>query len=86
MLNFNVVLLKSTLHFIWKNWLKVSEFIGNIMSRVILTVLYFTIFSVPGVASRLITDKLQVKKDKITFWIDASNKVPQTLEESRKQG
>ena len=86
MLNFDVVELKSVLHFIWKNWLKVSEFIGNIMSRVILTVLYFTIFSIPGVASKLITDKLQIKKDKDTFWIDAANKVPQTLEESRRQG
>ena len=86
MLHFGVVELKSTLDFIWKNWLKVSEFIGNIMSKVILTILYFTIFSIPGVASRLITDKLQVKKDQNTFWIDATNKVPQTLEESRRQG
>jgi hypothetical protein len=71
---------------IWKKWLFVSEKIGNFMSRVILTLLYFTIFAIPGIASRLFTDKLQIKKRKTSYWVDIKDKVPKDIEESRNQG
>ena len=71
---------------LWKKWLSVSEKFGNVISRIILTLLYFTIFAIPGIASRLFLDRLQTKAKKTTYWIDAKNKVPKSLEESRNQG
>lgn len=67
-------------------WMFVAEKIGNIMSRLILTLIYFTIFAIPGISSRLFSDKLQIKKKMSTYWIDVKDKVPKDLEESRRQG
>jgi len=63
-----------------------AEKIGNIMSRLILTLIYFTIFAIPGISSRLFSDKLQIKKKKSTYWSDVKDKVPKDLEEGRRQG
>lgn len=78
--------MKAALTPLWKKWLRISEFIGNIMSRIILTVLYFTLFAIPGIGSRLLSDKLQIKSRKESYWINAKGKVPKNLEESRNQG
>jgi len=56
------------------------------MSRIILTLLYFTIFVIPGVASRLFSNKLRIKGSKNTYWQDVKDKVPKDLEDARDQG
>jgi len=71
---------------LWNKWLYIAEKFGNVVSRIILTLLYFTIFSIPGIASKLFSDKLQIKKKKNTYWIDTKTKVPKNLEEGRMQG
>lgn len=78
--------MKDKLVRLWKKWLHVSEKFGNTVSRIILTVVYFTIFAIPGIVSRLFSDRLQAKTKKTTYWIDAKDKVPKSLEESRNQG
>ena len=78
--------MKAKLVFLWNKWLYVAEKIGNFTSRILLTVLYFTLFAILGILSRLFSDRLQIKEKKSSYWADAKDKVPKSLEESRDQG
>ena len=78
--------MKAMLMSLWHKWMQISEFIGNIISRIILTVLYFTIFAVLGIIVRTFSDRLQIKTKKTSYWLDAKGKVPRNIEESREQG
>lgn len=71
---------------LWRKWLLISEFIGGIVSRIILTVLYFTFFALLGLVVRMFSDRLQIRTKKTSYWIDAKGKVPKNIEESRDQG
>ncbi len=76
----------SVLKAIWEKWKFISEKIGNVISRVILTVLYFTIFAIPGIAASLFSNRLRMKAKYKTYWLETPYKVPKTIEESKDQG
>ncbi len=70
---------------VWDKWLKISEFIGNIVSRVILTVLYFTIFIIPSVFLTLISDRFGkvFDKQKESYYIEEKIK-PENLDDAKE--
>ena len=81
-----MVTLNDTLKSVWQKWMYISEKIGNIVSKIVLSILYFTVFSLPGIASRLFSDRLRIKAKHSSYWADAASKVPKNLEECREQG
>ena len=42
---------------IWNRWIEISEVIGNVVSKVFLTVLYFTIFVIPSAFLTYVSDR-----------------------------
>ena len=41
----------------WDKWIEISEIIGNIVSKIVLTVLYFTLFAIPAAFLSFISDR-----------------------------
>ena len=68
---------------LWQRWKYVAEKIGNFQGRVILTILYFTIFAIPGIVVTAFKDYLRIKK-KPTAWTERK-KFYNTMEEAKEQ-
>ena len=60
--------MKEFLSKFWETWKRFGRFMGNIVTRVVLTILYFTIFVPFGIGARLFTDPLQVKTERDASW------------------
>ncbi len=69
---------------LWKRWRRVSETVGNFQGRIILEILFFTLFLIPGVLITLFSDRLRIKKRPET-WDDKEKPNIKTLEEAREQ-
>lgn len=60
--------MKEALRSFWEVWKRFGRFMGNIITRIVLTVLYFTIFVPFGIGARLFTDPLQIKEERDQSW------------------
>jgi hypothetical protein len=60
--------MKEFLSKFWETWKRFGRFMGNIITRIILTILYFTIFVPFGIGARLFTDPLQIKGERSESW------------------
>jgi hypothetical protein len=69
---------------LWKKWKNISEKVANFQGRVILEVLYFTIFLIPGVLVTLLSDRLRIKKPPKT-WDEKEHKNIKDLSEAKEQ-
>lgn len=59
-----------TLKVFWSGWKRVGRFIGDLIGRLVLTVLYFTVVLPFGVGVRLGSDPLQLKKTlSSSYWL-----------------
>ncbi len=65
-------------------WKKIGHAIGNFQARVLLTLIYYVLVLPFGLAVRVFSDSMHMKKrpDK---WFDHPA-IPNTLEEARRQG
>jgi hypothetical protein len=71
---------------LWSKWKALAARIGNFQGRVILTVFYFVFVTPLGVAVRLFSDPLHIKRHPGgTFW-QRKAQPEATLEEARQQG
>lgn len=78
------VLIMQIIKTLWYKWKKVAHKIAVFQSRVILTILYFTILLPFGIVFSLFKDALNIKHAHSSNWI-AKNKQPEILEEMREQ-
>ncbi len=62
--------MKEALQKFWEGWKKFGRFMGDLIAHVVLTLLYFTIFLPVGVLMRLLADRLDIKEDKKSVWVD----------------
>ncbi|NIT60729.1 MAG: hypothetical protein GWN00_32355 [Aliifodinibius sp.] len=76
--------MKEFLSKFWEVWKRFGRFMGNLITRVILTLLYFTVFVPFGIGARLFTDPLHVKSDREESWSKRSTG-DKTLEELMRQ-
>lgn len=60
--------MKEFLRAFWEAWKRFGRFMGNIVTRVVLTLLYFTVFVPFGIGARLFTDPMQVKEERAESW------------------
>ena len=72
------------LPFYWA-WLGVAFVLGNVMSRVIIALIYFLVFTPMRIVGNLIgRDKLQLKKPQTdSYWLDIS--LPKEVEKYERQ-
>ena len=69
----------------WSAWKKFGQFIGDIVGRIVLTVLYFTVVLPFGVGVRLFGDPLAVKPtSRPSFW-HTRPELKDSLDEARRQ-
>ncbi len=73
----------NTLKGAWQGWKKIAHKIGNFQARVILTVFYGVLVLPFGLAVRLFSDPLRIKKTP-TEWLDHPNE-PYGMDWARKQ-
>ena len=60
--------MKEYLRTFWEAWKRFGRFMGNFVTRIVLTLLYFTIFVPFGIGARMFTDPLQVKGERADAW------------------
>jgi hypothetical protein len=71
---------------LWQEWLRISKHIGSFNARALITLIYFTILAVFGLASRLFSDPLDIKKRPgESAWLSRSTR-DLDLDTSRRQG
>jgi hypothetical protein len=69
----------------WAVWKKFGHFVGDIVGRVVLSLLYFTLVMPFGIGTRLFSDPLQIKpQSQPSFWNVRETK-PDTMEEAQRQ-
>jgi hypothetical protein len=72
-----------TLKRAWEGWKKIAHKIGNFQARVLLTIFYGVLVLPFGLAARLFSDPLRIKKTP-TAWLDHPNEA-YGLDWARKQ-
>lgn len=56
----------------WQAWKRVAHAIGNFQARVLLTIFYAVLVFPFGIATRLFSDPLRIKR-RPTHWLDHTN-------------
>ena len=74
--------MKQALSKVWEVWKKVGLFIADVVSRVILTIFYFTIFLPFGLMVTLFSDQLDMK-DLTPSWLERKTR-DLTLDDARR--
>jgi len=70
---------------IWEKWIIISEIIGNMLSRIILTILYFTLFAIPSIFLTYFVDRFGKKiTTPITSYYHNEKIAVNKLEESKE--
>jgi hypothetical protein len=73
----------NTLKRIWEAWKRIAQKIGNFQARVLLTVIYSVLVLPFGLAVRLFSDPLRIKR-RPEAWLDHGDD-PNTMEWARRQ-
>ena len=76
--------MKDALKRFWETWKRFGRFMGNLITRIVLTLLYFTIFVPFGIGASLFTDPLQIKTDREKSW-NQRESGDESLEEIMRQ-
>jgi hypothetical protein len=63
------MIIKKILSVIWHYWKKIGVAVGNIVSTVILTIFYFTIFPLFAIPVKLISQPLKRKSENSNYMI-----------------
>ena len=74
--------MKQALSKVWEVWKKVGLFIADVVSRVILTIFYFTIFLPFGLMVTLFSDQLDIN-DLTPSWLERKTR-DLTLDDARR--
>ncbi|MFN2168892.1 MAG: hypothetical protein ACK2U9_21875 [Anaerolineae bacterium] len=71
---------------LWSRWLVLARKIGNFQSRVILTIFYFLVVAPFGLAVRILSDPLHVRRGRAgtSGWIEREARAGD-LEDARRQ-
>ena len=70
---------------VWKRWVRMAEFIGNVQMVVILTLIYWTMLAVVAIPLKFFDDPLTVRKPDRIKWVQ--REAPESvLDSMRKQG
>lgn len=69
---------------LWEGWKKFGHALGNFQARLLLTLIYYILVLPFGLAVRLFSDSMNMKK-RPGKWFDHPP-LPNTLEEARRQG
>lgn len=61
---------------LWKRWLKVAQFIGNVQMIVLLSVVYWLMVTFLALPMKLFSDPLKMRKPGRSNWVERDKYVP----------
>jgi hypothetical protein len=71
---------------LWQAWLRLGQFLGDIVARVVLTIFYFTILLPFGIGVTWFSDPLQVRRSAPRGWRPRGPEAHRaSLEDARRQ-
>ena len=70
---------------LWEAWKKLGKFIGDIVGRIALTLLYFTLVLPFGLGTRFFSDPLNMKLTEAASYWHQRPETKDSLEEARGQ-
>ncbi len=73
--------MSKALTWLWHRWQRLGRLMGNVIARVVMTVLYFTVVLPFGVGVRLLGDPLQMKAR--PKWLTREDRA-QTMEDAQR--
>jgi len=79
----SIYLMEKSMKRIWKGWLKISEAMGNVVARIVLTVFYFVLFSIPSLLLTFVFDKVGKNYNKESYFKDEKIEL-NSLDEARE--
>ncbi len=78
--------MRDIVHFAWQRFKIITAVIGDVQGRLIATLFYFTVLVPFGIASRIFSDPLNMKRSSpTTNWLDRVP-VSEQLEAAKRQG
>ncbi len=69
---------------IWDAWIAFLHLVGNLIGRLVLTLLYFSVVVPFALIVQLFSDPFGVKRRGSTYWVERGDG-PTTLEQAREQ-
>jgi hypothetical protein len=70
---------------IWERWKIVARRIGDVQSRLLLCVFYFVILAPFGIAVRMLSDPLRLKRRSHSHWLLKESTATVPSENARRQ-
>ncbi len=72
-------------HLAWDRFKIITNIVGDVQGRVIVTLFYFTILVPFGIGSRLFGDSLDIRPNQPARWLERPP-VPTDIDDARRQG
>jgi hypothetical protein len=70
---------------LWERWKVVARKIGDVQSRLLLCVFYFVILAPFGIAVRMLSDRLQLRRQSRSQWLPKESNTTGLWENARRQ-
>ncbi|HWQ20149.1 MAG TPA: hypothetical protein VN455_10265 [Methanotrichaceae archaeon] len=67
---------------LWMKWLEISEAMGNIVGRAVLSIFYFVLFAVPGLYFTFVSDRVGKTFEESSYFVEERTEMS-SLDESR---
>ena len=65
-------------------WKDFAMRVGTVQSKIFLTIIYFTVFLIPGVYVSVFIDPMKIKKKRNSYWEEKQIKKIKDIEEAKK--
>jgi hypothetical protein len=70
---------------LWARWKVIARKIGDVQSRLLLCVFYFVVLAPFGVAVRMLSDPLRLRRQDISHWLPIAHKAAAPQDHARRQ-
>jgi hypothetical protein len=70
---------------LWERWKVIAWKIGDMQSRVMLLIFYFVILTPFGVAVKMLSDPLRLRRQDLSLWLPKERKTTDLWENARRQ-
>jgi hypothetical protein len=77
--------MRRMLRTLWERWKVIARKIGDVQSRVMLVGFYFVILAPFGLGVRLLSDRLQLKPQRVSRWLPKAPKTTALWDSARRQ-
>ena len=70
---------------LWARWKIIARKIGDVQSRLLLSIFYFVILAPFGVAVRMLSDPLRLRRQPVSHWLPMAHNTAAPGHHARRQ-